>query len=64
MFEIEVEITWRMMQIRVSSTHYIGVPISSDGSVISMFRFTSINGINMLEFYLNSRSRQENTSLV
>jgi hypothetical protein len=52
------------MQIRVHSTHYIGVPISSDGSMNSMFRFTNIKGMNMLEFYLNSRSRQEKTPLV
>ena len=57
MFEIQVEITWRMLQTRVSQACYVGVPIYSDGSVNSMFGFTKINGINMLE--LLSKKRQK-----
>jgi hypothetical protein len=46
--KIKVEITWRMMQIRVSSIHYVGVPIYSNGNLNSMFGFASINGMNIL----------------
>jgi len=45
MFEIEVEITWRTMQTRVSQACYVGVSICSDGSVNSMLRFVRINGL-------------------
>jgi hypothetical protein len=58
----EIEITWRMMQIEVSSTRYVGVPICSEKSVNSMFWFANINGMNILEIYLNSRLRRENSS--
>jgi len=56
-FEIEVGITWRMLQTRVSQARYVGVPIYSDESVNSMFGFVKINGINMLE--LLSKKRQK-----
>jgi len=56
MFEIKIEITWRMLQIEVSQAHYVSVPCS-DESVISMFGFVRINEINMLKLYLNSRPR-------
>jgi hypothetical protein len=56
-FEIEVEITWRMLQTRVSQARYVGVPIYSDESVNSMFGFVKINGIDMLE--LLSKKRQK-----
>jgi hypothetical protein len=56
MFEIEVEITWRMLQTRVSQTCYIGVPIH-DENVNSMFEFMRINEINMQEIYLHGRPR-------
>jgi len=56
MFEIEVEITCRMLQTRASQTHYVVVPICSDKSVNSMFEFARINEINMPELYLNSRN--------
>jgi hypothetical protein len=62
MFEIEVEITWRTLQTKVSQACYVGVSICSDGSVNSMLRFVRINGINMLDLYLNSRHRRENSS--
>jgi hypothetical protein len=57
MFEIEVEITWRILQTGVSQACYVSVLICSDGSVNSIFRFGRINEINMLELYLNSRPR-------
>ena len=57
MFEIKVEITWRMLQTGVSQACYFGVPICSNKSVNSMFGFAMINEINMLELYLNNRSR-------
>jgi len=50
------------MQIEVSSTRYVGVPICSEKSVNSMFWFANINGMNILEIYLNSRLRRENSS--
>jgi len=56
MFEIEVEIIWRILQIGVSQARYFGVPISSDRSLNSLFRFTRIN---MLKLNLNSRPRRE-----
>ena len=56
MFEIEVEIIWRILQIGVSQARYFGVPISSDRSLNSLFRFTKIN---MLKLNLNSRPRRE-----
>jgi hypothetical protein len=61
MFEIEVEITWRMLQIDVSQAHYVSVPICSNESVYSMFGFVRNNEINMLDLYLNSRPRRENS---
>jgi len=64
MFEIEVEITWRMLQTRVSQACYVDILICSDGSVNSMFGFARINEINMLKLYLNSRSRRENSSSI
>jgi len=51
MFEIKVEITWRMLQIRINQALYVSVPIYSDESVNSIFEFARINGINMLELY-------------
>jgi len=61
-FGIEVKITWRMLQIRVSQACYIGVLIYSDRSVSSMFGFARINKINMLELYFNSRLGQGKSS--
>jgi hypothetical protein len=61
MFEIKVEIIWRMLQTVVSQARYIDVSIYSDESVNSIFEFASINEINMLELYLNSRPRRGNT---
>jgi hypothetical protein len=49
-----------MLQIEISQAHYVSVPYS-DESVISMFGFVRINGINMLKLYLNNRSRQRNS---
>jgi hypothetical protein len=60
-FETEVEITWRMLQIDVSQAHYVGVPICSNESLNSMFGFVRNNKINMLELYLNSRPKRENS---
>jgi hypothetical protein len=60
-FETEVEITWRMLQIDVSQAHYVGVPICSNESVNSMFGFVRNNEINMLDLYLNSRLKRENS---
>jgi hypothetical protein len=57
MFEIEVEITCRMLQTGVSQACYICVPIYSDENMNLMFTFAMINGINMLELYLNSKPR-------
>jgi hypothetical protein len=57
MFEIEVEITWRILQTGVSQACYVSVLICSNRSVNSIFRFERINEINMLELYLNSRPR-------
>ena len=53
MFEIEVEITWSMLQIEASQACYVGVPICGDMSVNSTFRFTMINENYMLELYYN-----------
>ena len=39
MLYIKVEISWRMLQTRVSQAHYIDVSICSDGSVNSMSGF-------------------------
>jgi hypothetical protein len=61
MFEIEIEITCRMLQTGVSQTCYVCVSIYSDESVNLMFSFAMINGINMLELYLNSGPRRENS---
>ena len=61
MFEIKVEIIWRMLQTVVSQARYIDVSIYSDESVNSIFEFASINEINMLELYLNIRPRRGNT---
>jgi hypothetical protein len=51
MFEIEVKITWKMLQIRVSQARYVGISICSDVCVNSMYGFASINRINMLDIY-------------
>jgi hypothetical protein len=58
MFEIEVEITLKMLQTRISQARYINISVCSDESVNSMFEFVRINMINMLELYLNNRPRQ------
>lgn len=47
MLEIEANITWKMLQIRVSQATYIGIPIYSDKNVKSLFEFASINVIKM-----------------
>jgi hypothetical protein len=47
MLEIEVNITWKMLQIRISQAIYISIPIYSDRNVKSMFEFASINWIKM-----------------
>jgi hypothetical protein len=62
MFEIEVEITLKMLQTRISQALYINISVCSDESVNSMFEFARINMINMLELYLNNRPRQWNSS--
>jgi hypothetical protein len=62
MFEIEIEITWRILQIGVSQDCYINVSICSDESVNLIFRFARFNEINMLKLYLNSRPRRGNSS--
>jgi hypothetical protein len=62
MFEIKVEITWRMLQIEISQSRDVGVPICSDEIVNLIFRFTRINGINMQELHLNNKPRRENSS--
>jgi hypothetical protein len=51
-----------MLQIKVSQACYVYVSICSDESMNSMFGFASINEINMLELFLNSKSRRENSS--
>ena len=61
MFEIEAEITWRMLQTGVSQTCYVSVQIHNE-NVNSMFGFMRINWINILKFYLNSRPKQRNSS--
>jgi hypothetical protein len=43
MFEIEVKITWKMLQIRVSQARYVDISICSDVCVNSMYGFASIN---------------------
>jgi len=60
-FEIDVGITWMMLQTRVSQAYYIGVAICSCKGVNSMFGFLRINEVNILGLYMNSRSRQENS---
>jgi hypothetical protein len=62
MFEIDVEITLRMLQIKVSQSRDVGVPICSDESVNSIFRCTRINGINMQKLHLNNRPKRGNSS--
>jgi hypothetical protein len=57
MFEIKIEIIWRMLQTEVSQARYVDVSVYNDESVNSMFEFASINEINMLKLYLNSRPR-------
>ena len=57
MFKIKVEITWRMLQTGVSQARYFSVPIYSNEIMNSMFGFAMINEINMVELYLNNRSR-------
>jgi len=61
MFEIEVEITWRILQTRVSQARYVDIPICSDMSVDSMFEFVRINRINMSGLYLNSKPIRGNS---
>ena len=46
-----------MMQIEDSSTRYVSVPICNEKSVNSMSEFANINGMNILDIYLNSRLR-------
>jgi hypothetical protein len=53
-----------MMQTRVSSTCCVGVLIYSDGNVTLMFGLANLNGMNMLELYLNNRPRQWNFSSI
>lgn len=61
MFKTEVEITYlRMMQTNVSLTCDVGVLIYSDKTVNSIFEFTNINRMNILELYLNTRLKREN----
>jgi len=43
MFEIEVKIIWKMLQIRVSQARYVDISICSDVCVNSMYGFASIN---------------------
>lgn len=43
MFEIEVKIIWKMLQIRVSQARYVNISICSDVCVNSMYGFASIN---------------------
>lgn len=50
------------MQIENSSTRYVSVPICNEKSVNSMSEFANINGMNILDIYLNSRLRRENSS--
>ena len=47
-FEIEVEITWKMFQTVVSQARYVGVPVCSEKSVNSMFRFARVNNARAL----------------
>jgi hypothetical protein len=63
-FEIDVGITWMMLQTGVSQAHYIGVAICSDKGVNSMFGFLRINEVNMLGLYMNSRSRRGNSYIM
>jgi hypothetical protein len=51
-----------MLETGVSQACYFGVPIYSDESVNSMFRFARINEINMLELYLSSGPRRGHSS--
>uniref|UniRef100_A0A6N2L751 Uncharacterized protein n=1 Tax=Salix viminalis TaxID=40686 RepID=A0A6N2L751_SALVM len=59
MFELEIEITWMMLQGKVSDARYVSAPVCSDENVSSMFKSVRINEINMLELYLNRRRKQE-----
>jgi hypothetical protein len=54
MLDIKVKITWRMRQIRVSLSCYVGIPIHNGWSVNSIFGFASISGMNMQKFYFNN----------
>ena len=63
-FEIDVGITWMMLQTGVSQAHYIGVAICSDKGVNSMFGFLRINEVNMLGLYMNSRPRRGNSYIM
>ena len=63
-FEIDVGITWMMLQTGVSQAHYIGVAICSDKGVNSMFEFLRINEVNMLGLYMNSRPRRGNSYIM
>jgi hypothetical protein len=49
MFEIKVEITWKIIRIGISPIYYIDVLICNNGSVNSIFEFTNINGMNILK---------------
>jgi len=51
-----------MLQTKVSQARYVTILICSDGSVNSMFEFTRINEINMLELHLNNWTRQGDSS--
>lgn len=48
------------MQTNISLTCYVGVLIYSDKTVNSIFEFTNINRMNILELYLNTRLKREN----
>jgi hypothetical protein len=50
------------MQIEDSSTRYVSVPICNEKSVNLMSEFANINGMNILDIYLNSRLKRENSS--
>jgi len=49
MFEVKVEITWKIIRIGISLIYYIDVFICNNRSVNSIFEFTNINGMNILK---------------
>ena len=55
---------WRSFLIEVNEACYISVPICSDGTVNLMFEFVNINEINMLQFYLSSKPKRGNSTLL